>query len=224
MLFPSPTPREFIRTVGASIHPTTHRVRTPHFFSLERGETLKLILSRPYDSFIEVSQSDDVGTLLDEVFQDSPEIATSITTLTCYKNNTALCIADMLSERFGLLEEKTIDVSTCLQEAIMNAILHGNLGVKSKFDSMASFELYQKEIEKCLENDEHRTKRIYISAWDNHKGLKIAVRDEGKGFSLQKSSANQPTLHGRGLMFIKTMADDVWIGSDGRTLFMNFHY
>lgn len=224
MLFPSPMPREFIRTVGTQIRQITHHSRSPHFFSLERGETLKRVLTRPYDSFIEVSQSDNIETLLNSLFQDHPDIIISITTPTCYKNNTALCVSEMLSERFGLLEAKKFDVSTCLQEAIMNAIFHGNLGVSSKFNTVKDFEKRQAKIEELLEHNSYKNKRIYVSAWDGHKGLKVAVRDEGSGFTINNKSQNQVTPHGRGLMFIKTMSDDIWVGDDARTLFMNFHY
>jgi anti-sigma regulatory factor (Ser/Thr protein kinase) len=226
MLLSPSAPNAFIHTMNLRTlnnFPTRHS-RSPHFFSLERGDSLKIILSRPYDTLIEISQRDDIEFLLDSLFEDSPDLSISLTTQTCYKNNTAICIAEMLSERFGLLESKKIDVSTCLQEAIMNAILHGNLNISSNFHSIKSFEKHQEGIEKRLSKNHYKDKRIHISAWDTHKGIKISVRDEGSGFSLNCEQQKDGTPHGRGLMFIKTMANDMWLGDDKRTLFMNFSY
>jgi len=225
LLSPSPS-NSFIPNIDlreTTIFPTRN-ARPPHFFSMSGGENLKLIISRPYDAFIEISQRDNIEFLLNSIFEDSPDLSISLTTQTCYSNNMAICVAEMLSERFGLLESKKIDVSTCLQEAIMNAILHGNLDIKSDFNSIASFKKHQAEIEERLSKNHYKDKRIHISAWDTHKGIKISVRDEGSGFSLNCEQQKDGTPHGRGLMFIKTMANDMWLGDDKRTLFMNFSY
>lgn len=172
------------------------------------------LATRSYSDFIETNEP-------------SPDLTLSITTSACYHSNTALDFADKIGEKFGLYGEKMSDIATCLQEAVMNAILHGNLQVGSKFDNLRDFEERGEEITARLEMDEYAQKRINIRAWDGHNHLKLAVSDEGEGFLLENAMAyNDKTSHknphGRGLLFIKAMAEKMWLGEDKRTLYMTF--
>ena|GEM_PF-1622133 len=216
--------KKVISTFGISARVPTRPSRIPHFFSLKRGESMAAILSRPYSVFVEISGHDQLESLLNSILHKNSEIILSITTATCYKNDIALCFADILSERMGLAAEKTSDIATCLQEAIANAILHGNLGVSSEFDTMHDFDEYQAKIDQHLQQDEYKYKRIHISAWDGHSRLKIAVSDEGNGFDLSRNllAPDKHLAHGRGLLFIKAMTEDMWLSEDKRTLFMTF--
>jgi anti-sigma regulatory factor (Ser/Thr protein kinase) len=228
MLFASATRPNFRSTNVPSRLPTRPN-STPHFFSLERGEDIETILMRPYSNFVEISTRDKIESLLPSYSGVLADVALSITTFTCYQNNVAICFADMLSKKFDLGEEKKADIKTCLQEAVMNSILHGNLGVGGKLNTVSDFEIHQKKFKHRLTLEEYKNKRIHIHAWDEHKHLKIAVSDEGNGFDLDnvlsKNEQTPPeTPHGRGIMFIKSLADELWLGSDGgaQTLYMTF--
>lgn len=222
MSFPAPPTREFIRTVTPSDRAPTRLARIPHFFSLERDDTLDNTLKRPYNIFVEINGNKGLEALLDNLLSESPDTIISITTHSCYKHNVALSATTMLVERLAIRQDKEIQIATCLQEAIMNALLHGNLAVQGKFNTLEGFNLYREEIERKLEQEEYRNKRINISIWDGHSHLKIAVNDEGGGFSINTNTSDENRPHGRGLTFIKEMSEHAWVGDDNRTLFMTF--
>lgn len=157
--------------------------------------------------------------------QDTDSFTQSFSTLDCYTQNIALDITKMIQERFENYADKEFEIHTCLQEAILNAMIHGNLNVEGKFKEVRGFEVYQAKIEKRLKLKKYSSKLVNISVSASHKGLKISVNDGGEGFSLPKNIGNDSLddkPYGRGLKLINSMADTIWVGADKRTLNMVF--
>ena len=108
-------------------------------------------------------------------------------------------ITEEICERCGLIEDEIDDIAIAVTEAVNNAIKHGN-----KEDSTKSIEIvFQIETER----------------------IKIRIKDEGKGFQLEKvkdprKNENLLKDDGRGILIMKTLMDEVKVlsGTEGNVL------
>lgn len=203
---------------------TTQARRVPHFFCIHPGGSLDGILQRPYSLFIEVGERQRLDRMVEQLFDRLPDLALSLTTRTAYRQNIARSIALHLNERFGLQGHKSLHIQTCLQEALVNAMVHGNLGIGSDFTSIDEMEDYYRLIERRLAENALCQRRVTVAAWDEGDSLKISVNDQGDGFAMSAEAPRGRLPHSRGIHFIRSLADRVWIGDDRRTLFMTFTY
>lgn len=109
---------------------------------------------------------------------------------------------DELSEKYSFSDEIYANVLTCLSEAVINGIIHGN-----------------------LENPE---KKVYINLEViKDKRLVFTVSDEGDGFDFNNlpdptAPENLENLTGRGVFIIKKLADQCIFNSKGNELELHF--
>jgi CheY-like chemotaxis protein len=125
--------------------------------------------------------------------------------------------------RMNLCDEiGRIRVSVALQEALVNAIHHGNLEVSS---------LLREEDEKsyyALIDDRRKKKpfslrRVQVIARESPQEATYVVRDEGPGFNPQAlpdptDPANLERVYGRGLLLIRTFMDEVYHNESGNQI------
>ena len=109
---------------------------------------------------------------------------------------------DTLREKYSFSDELYANVLTCLSEATVNAIIHGN--------------------------KENPNKKVYINLEViEDKRLIFTISDEGGGFdfnSLPDPTApeNLENLTGRGVFIIKRLADQCIFNSRGNELELHF--
>lgn len=106
-----------------------------------------------------------------------------------------------LQKEAGFDDQLFSQIRLALNEAVTNAIVHGN--------------------------KEDASKTVHISASHDNNMLEISVRDEGAGFepsSLPNPLDNENLLKesGRGVFLIKQYSDEVTFSNGGRTLTMRF--
>lgn len=111
-------------------------------------------------------------------------------------------LVEELSEKYQVSEDTFANMMTCLNEAVMNAILHGN---------------------KLDEN-----KKVYINA-EVIPGKKITwtVADEGPGFDFSDLpdptlAENIENLTGRGVFILKHLADQCVFNTKGNEVELHF--
>lgn len=103
-----------------------------------------------------------------------------------------------LLEQDWTTEDEVFFVRLCLEEALVNAVIHAN------------------------QNDANR--QVGLALYDQGEHCRIDVQDEGEG-SFQPESVPEPDetqLRGRGLHLIKHFMNDVSYSEDRRTLTMTF--
>jgi anti-sigma regulatory factor (Ser/Thr protein kinase) len=106
-----------------------------------------------------------------------------------------------------------------LEEALLNAVYHGNLGVSSdlKLNGDGSFERVAAE---RRQESPYRDRHVYVSAELTPAEATFVVRDEGPGFDVSKlpdptDPANLERPSGRGVLFMRTFMDDVQYNATG---------
>ncbi|MCM8760620.1 MAG: ATP-binding protein [Candidatus Omnitrophica bacterium] len=100
---------------------------------------------------------------------------------------------------YVLDEGKIFDIKLCIEEAVRNAIVHGN---------------------NC-----DRRRLVKIASWVEDDNLHIEIEDEGKGFDQSKlvdptSEAHIFKNSGRGVYLIKKLMDKVEYTAGGRRITM----
>jgi CheY-like chemotaxis protein len=117
-----------------------------------------------------------------------------------------------------------IRVSIALQEALLNAIHHGNLEVSSELREKDD-KAYQTLIEQRRREKPYRSRRIHVTARESPGEAVYIVRDEGPGFDPSKlpdptDPSNLDRVAGRGLLLIRTFMDKVHHNESGNQITM----
>jgi len=94
----------------------------------------------------------------------------------------------VLFRKCGCVSQGESDVEIALREALANAIIHGN--------------------------HENPRKHVYVRCRCKPDEVSIAVKDEGRGFELNKvadptAPENTGAVHGRGIYLMKALMDEV---------------
>lgn len=109
---------------------------------------------------------------------------------------------DSLRDKYAFNDELYANVLTCLSEAVINAILHGN------------------------KQDPQKKVYINVEVIENRR-LIFTISDEGNGFDFNNlpdptSPENIENLNGRGVFIIKKLADQCIFNSRGNELELHF--
>ena len=109
---------------------------------------------------------------------------------------------EKLQEQAGFGDELLARIRLALNEAVTNAIIHGN--------------------------KEDQAKSVSISSSFNKEKLEVSVQDEGPGFDPSSlpdplESENLLKESGRGVFLIKQYSDDLMFSEGGRKLTMRFN-
>lgn len=125
----------------------------------------------------------------------------------------------------GLADETSrIQVSVALREAIVNAMLHGNLGLSSALKE-SDPDAHDKLAEERRNQSPYRERRVRVTVTETPREVTYVVSDDGPGFDLDTvpdptDPANLERTSGRGLFLIRTFMDDVTHTDGGRTITM----
>lgn len=127
--------------------------------------------------------------------------------------------------RMKLCDEITrVRVGVALQEALSNAIQHGNLGLEPGVWNMNP--LAQKALmEKRSQTPPYTHRRVYITAETSRSQAVYMIRDEGEGFNISllpdpEDPARFENATGRGLCLIHTFMTEVHYNDIGNQVTM----
>ena len=110
-------------------------------------------------------------------------------------------LIEEIADKYHVAEDTFANMMTCLNEAAINAIIHGN-----KLDE---------------------TKKVIINAEVEPKRIVWTVTDEGPGFDYSNladptAPENLENLTGRGVFIIKHLADQCIFNTSGNTIELHF--
>jgi len=115
-----------------------------------------------------------------------------------------------------------IRVGTALHEALVNAIEHGNLELRSDLRDRPDG-AYHYLGEQRREMSPYRDRRVYVTAHLTREEALIKIRDEGPGFDPRRlpdptDPENIGKISGRGLLLIRTFMDYVTFNETGNEI------
>lgn len=195
----------------------------PYFFAPQDVQHVSKLLEKPNLWFIENANHFILQTQLRSLMCFKPDFAVDISSVSAYRYVIAPAIADCIHDRFGIQTFKTKQIHTCLQEAVINSLIHGNLAIDSEFETLSGYDDFCKTVEQRLANPSYRNKRILIAVWKRPEYLEIKITDQGKGFELSGPQEASKLPHGRGLDLIRQLADRLWTEKPNATLGMIFY-
>ncbi|KIZ47558.1 hypothetical protein OO17_03745 [Rhodopseudomonas palustris] len=153
-----------------------------------------------------------------------------LTTRSAYRCMVAKPFVDAIAERIELSADVRERAHTALQEAVMNAVLHGNLGLDSALrDDLAGMDKTHATIEELLLTPQVALSALRIDAiWNSHH-LIIIVRDSGNGFDRKQLPTSEEWMasghigSGRGLMILEAFCDRLALLRGGTVIRLGFH-
>ena len=130
-----------------------------------------------------------------------------------------------LASQVGLCESaETVRIAIALEEALRNAMFHGNLEISSEAREGDS-NLYRELLASRLGNEPYCSRRLQVKVRLTPNEGRFTIRDQGPGFD--PTTLPDPTdpenldrACGRGLLLMKTFMDDVAYNPTGNEVTM----
>lgn len=201
---------------------------TPHYFTLRKAEDLAGVLGRSGIFFIEARNYQALGRHLAVLQEGMPDFGLCLSTAHCTDASVAQMLTATLNDRFGMSRAKHMQIVTCLQEAISNAVIHGNLQVDYVRDSLEAFERCHAQIDHLMHDSHLRELRVYVRAWDYGGSFRLCITHEGAGrllpAMLAESHPEAKKRLGRGLFIIQSLAEEVSTDAWQTSIHITFAY
>jgi len=130
-----------------------------------------------------------------------------------------------LATEHGIAEDSAaVRLGVALEEALLNAIIHGNLEVGSQHREGDGL-LYEEFIELHMTQEPFRSRTVTLSVDIDESGVAFQVTDEGPGFDIRDipdptDPENLLRPSGRGLLLIHAFMDDVTFNEKGNSITM----
>lgn len=122
--------------------------------------------------------------------------------------------------RFGLAsEQEQVRVAVALEEALLNAIIHGNLEVTSDLRERSD-DAFRRLVHERRQAARFAARRVRMHCDLNPERARIIIRDEGPGFDVRllpdpRDPAHLGRASGRGVLLMRSFMDEVVYNSIG---------
>jgi len=125
----------------------------------------------------------------------------------------------LLADAWGLDRTDRLRTGTALEEALLNAMYHGNLEVSSELKEQDHQAFYALADERRLAQP-WIDRKIHINVWLSPQEARFVIRDDGAGFDPAKlpdptDPENLARPFGRGVMLMKAFMDEVTYNATG---------
>jgi anti-sigma regulatory factor (Ser/Thr protein kinase) len=182
---------------------------------------LEAVLEERFDIHVEWTEPGATATILRG---RHPSLAISMTTRSAFQSLSGSVIAHGLVARNVLPESNAEPVASAVQEALSNAVIHGNLGIRlAPGAGDRDFIAFHEEIARRIAGLDGLARRVVIGASWTASEVSVSITDEGDGFSAPSESSDlSDALAGRGLLVMKTHASRVAYQDGGRVAVLTF--
>jgi CheY-like chemotaxis protein/anti-sigma regulatory factor (Ser/Thr protein kinase) len=126
----------------------------------------------------------------------------------------------------GLCDDRRrLHAGIALEEALTNALYHGNLELSSDLRQSGDINAYHQAADDRRRTPPYQDRRIHVRAKLTPAEGEVRIRDEGPGFDPSKlpdptDPENMLKASGRGLLLIRTFMDEVAFNSTGNEITM----
>lgn len=116
-------------------------------------------------------------------------------------------------------ETDRLRVRLAVEEALLNALYHGNLGFQSELSELDDEVRLAQVLARAAELP-YRNRRIHVASSINRERAIFTIRDEGTGFDPSSLMGTSPSVDldqtfGRGLLLMQTFMDEVRYNAKG---------
>lgn len=116
-------------------------------------------------------------------------------------------------------ESERMRVGVGLEEALVNALYHGNLELSSRLRDEDPTR-YEQLVQQRRQSSPYLDRRIHVQAKLSRESILFVIRDEGPGFDPRRlpdptDPANLETVSGRGVFLMRTFMDEVIYNATG---------
>ena len=153
----------------------------------------------------------------------------AVTTRSAYRHKIVRVFVAALAMRTELSRSLRERIRTAVQEAVINAMLHGNLAMSSEgFSGLESMAASHEIIEGLLTSPQIARSLIRVEAVWNSAILNVLVHDSGTGFKRKKMPLSEErhaatdAKSGRGLAILEAFCDRVAVLRGGTTIKLGF--
>jgi len=142
---------------------------------------------------------------------------------------------DLLPPLISYLQELIVNIGVCneteqmrvgiaLNEALVNALYHGNLEVDSALREQENGEFYKVARQRSAEPP-YQDRKLYLTARISPAKARFTVRDQGPGFDPKSlpdptDPANLERISGRGILLMRTFMSEVSFNDTGNEVTM----
>jgi anti-sigma regulatory factor (Ser/Thr protein kinase) len=190
-------------------------------------ETLQAALALPATRCVEADLAEGCGGELTLTEPVLGRLGLVVTTRSAYRHSIVRTFVDAMECRTKLSKDLRVRLYSAAQEALMNAVLHGNLridaGLRGSLDGLAAA---QDAIESGLNVPEIARSMIRIEAAWNASVLHVSIRDSGAGYDHGSPEGWCPppddNASGRGLAILQAFSDRVAVLNGGTTVKLEF--
>jgi Anti-sigma regulatory factor (Ser/Thr protein kinase) len=123
---------------------------------------------------------------------------------------------------------EVLRIGVALQEALANALYHGNLEISSDLRGVDD-EAYAALVRERLSQSPYRDRKLHVRSLMNSGWLEILIEDEGPGFNPVRvpdphDPANMDRSYGRGILLMRTFMDEVLYNETGNIVTLRKRY
>ena len=128
-----------------------------------------------------------------------------------------------IGQASGAFEDQQLtQIGVALEEALMNAMVHGNLEISSELRARDD-DSYEQLIQVRQNESPYRERRIQVSCSFSPTEARFVISDEGPGFDIDKvpdprDPENYLKPSGRGLLLIRSFMDEVSLNESGNSI------
>ena len=205
--------------------PEEGRYRRVLLVSEVERESLAACLAEPGAVVIETGDGEQEAGDWTAVAVAASGFYLSLTTASAFSLQLAPLVGTVLAARGVLGADRRSVVELCLQEAVANAIIHGNLGISSTAkDHPEGYRVFSQLVNGRLGEPGLRGRRLEVFARWSASALDISVADQGAGFDAAKLPAETAShsRSGRGFVFMRALAGRVVVTDGGRCTSLRF--
>ena len=147
----------------------------------------------------------------------------SYTTEACYRADAAQRIMQDLEQRHSIPYARKDDMRTALHEALVNAVIHGNLGIHGTFRDADSLAAYYALVDAHLAHPSMRLLPVRVLCFIHEDTLTLEVSDSGSGYPYARYLSSLDALQPQqGLRLIHSCSDAVRVTRGGSCIQMDF--
>lgn len=172
-----------------------------------------------------------------EIMTATDVIGISLSSKSASELNVVPVLCKTARSLFGMSASSVASMELAIQEAAINALAHGNLGLRSAYEETDdNLGNYYSLIREKARKGEFKNKRIDIWIWEKRNDVFAVIADQGTGYSSSERRMLSPSeatssdrrklgerrQSGRGLDIMRKFTVDCWVSATGTSVAMRF--